>query len=48
MMALDYASKATPLADADDVDKLFTFEDIDQHAISNLHGAVGLGFLFDL
>jgi hypothetical protein len=36
-MSLDHTLKAASLADSDDVDKLLAIENLDQHAIANLH-----------
>jgi hypothetical protein len=41
MMPLDYALKAAPLADSDDVDKTLAFKNVDQHAVARLDYALG-------
>src|SRR5262249_19250387 len=48
MVTTDNARETASLAGSDYVDETLSFKDIDEHAVTNLHGAVGLGLLFDL
>src|SRR5579872_2533685 len=44
MMALDHPLKSLAFAYADNIDKFFAVENVDQHPVAGLHSAVAFGF----
>src|SRR5579871_5493589 len=47
MMPLHDTLKTSTLAGSDDIDKLFAFENLNQHAIADLHGSVAIAIAFE-